>query len=487
MKLTKKTNLIITSCILVVAIVVGIITGIEFYDFSNYDTYFYTGNVDEIQKYSQYSPLLKGTVGDSNIYVMHGSENTVALIKAEDAQTYASVESLNNHDGAIVVAVSDSDQMTAASATVTKPVNGLADATQVINAVKSGSATVGILRYEDAKKAVEEDETLAIAQAEVEKVPSLLILGGTHANEPSGQITATLFLENADVQRGTLYITTETNRSAYTHSQPQEASPFYYELETASGSTRTFKFGSRATNTNQQWPNPDIYTHSPSGQQLSSSEVRNINRAYPGSVDGNYTERVAYAITQCVLQNDISMVIDLHEASPEYITINAIVYHQDAGYLAASAQLAMELYVETAADGTFINGVEIKTDASPTELHGLTHRELGDFTNAYVFLAESSNASQGKLRGKFTSDLIITGEDKFYEWADQLGLLYAAPVHINERVARHTITVTSIVNAFNNSGTTRLGENVGQLVINNVPSYVEIYDNGVGYYLHDVE
>ena len=93
MKLTKKTNLIITSCILVVAIVVGIVTGIEFYDFSNYDTYFYTGNVDEIQKYSQYSPLLKGTVGDSNIYVMHGSENTVALIKAEDAQTYASVES----------------------------------------------------------------------------------------------------------------------------------------------------------------------------------------------------------------------------------------------------------------------------------------------------------------------------------------------------------------------------------------------------------
>src|SRR5699024_9282682 len=98
------------------------------------------------------------------------------------------------------------------------------------------------------------------------------------------------------------------------------------------------------------------------------------------------------------------------------------------------------------------------TDASPTELHGLTHRELSDFTNAYVFLAESSNASQGKLRGKFTSDLIITGEDKFYEWADQLGLLYAAPVHINERVARHTITVTSIVDAFNNSGTTRLGE-----------------------------
>ena len=114
MKLTKKTNLIITSCILVVAIVVGIVTGIEFYDFSNYDTYFYTGNVDEIQKYSQYSPLLKGTVGDSNIYVMHGSENTVALIKAEDAQTYASVESLNNHDGAIVVAVSDSDQMLSA-------------------------------------------------------------------------------------------------------------------------------------------------------------------------------------------------------------------------------------------------------------------------------------------------------------------------------------------------------------------------------------
>lgn len=485
--MSKKVNIIVTSIVLVIAIAIGIVTGIEFYNFSNYDTYFYTGNVDEIQKYSKYSPLLEGTPGDSNIYIMYGSENTVALIKADQAETYATLEQLNSHASASVVAVTGSEQMTAATSTVTHSINGLADAQQVVNAVKSGSATVGILRYEDAAAAVKADETLAIAKAEVEKVPSLLVLGGTHANEPSGQLTATMLLENANVERGILYITTETNRSAYTHSQPQEGSPFYYELETASGGTRTFKFGSRATNTNQQWPNPDVYTHSPSGQQLSSSEVRNINRAYPGSIDGNYTERVAYAITECVRQNDISMVIDLHEASPEYITINAIVYHQDAGYLAASAQLSMELYTATTQDGEFINGVEIKTDASPTELHGLTHRELGDFTDAYVFLAESSNASQGKLRGKFTPELIITGEDKFYDYAEELGLLYAAPVHINERVARHTITVMSIVDAFNKSGTTRLGEQVGSLVINNVPSYVNIYDNGVGYYLHDVE
>ena len=164
---------------------------------------------------------------------------------------------------------------------------------------------------------------------DITNCPSILIMGGTHPNEPSGQVTATLFLENALVERGILYVITELNRSAYSYSQPQEATTWYYHLKTASGKTRTFKYGSRATNTTDQWPTPDVYTHS-SGQQLSSSEVRNINRAYPGSENGTYTEQIAWAITNFVNTNDVTIVIDLHEASPEYLTINACVYHQDA-------------------------------------------------------------------------------------------------------------------------------------------------------------
>ena len=40
--------------------------------------------------------------------------------------------------------------------------------------------------------------------------------------------------------------------------------------------------------------------HASSGQKLSGSETRNLNRAYPGRPDGTFTEKVAYAITSLI-------------------------------------------------------------------------------------------------------------------------------------------------------------------------------------------
>lgn len=385
----NKRNLIITSAILAGASALGIVAGVQFKQFSDYETYFYVRDNVKIEKFSDYSPNLKNTAGDAEIYKIEGE--------------------------------------------------------------KPG--------------------------------PSVLILGGTHPNEPSGQLTATLFLENVEVEAGTVYVITETNKSAYTHSHPLEATAFYYDIKTKNGS-RTFKFGSRATNTNQQWPNPDVYT-TQSGQKLSSNDTRNLNRSYPGKKNGTYTEQVAYAVTELIRQNDIAVTIDLHEASPEYITINAIVYHQDAAAIASSAKMNVEF-----------NDVQISAEESPLNLHGLTHRELGDYTDTLAFLCETSNAAQGKIRGAFTEDLITTGEDKFYDKADQLGIIYAAPVSITERVARHTLTIVEILNAYNEEyfygeygslGTFLDGKrlNEGTFAISNIPDYYEIMEKGVGYYLAD--
>lgn len=361
---SKKLNIIVTSIILVVAAIITIITGIEYRSFSKYEVYFFTGKTTEIQKLSDYSPNIKDTVGDSDIYVIKGPE---------------------------------------------------------------------------------------VVEGKESECPSILLLGGTHPNEPAGQIAAVTFLENLVVKGNTIvYIITEANRSAYTHSHPQEASPFYYTLETKSGKERTFKFGSRATNTNEQWPNPDIYTH-PSGQQLSTNEVRNLNRAYPGKIDGTYTEQVAYGITELIRKNDIKITIDFHEASPEYNNIDSIVFHQNASKLATDAQ--MELDFEE---------ISINTNESPVNFRGLTHRELGDHTNTLAFLCETSNASQGKIRGAFTEDLITYYKaDKFYEesWnitvaankgeESAIKLLYAKATNIDERVARHVATAISIMVAYN--------------------------------------
>lgn len=325
--------------------------------------------------------------------------------------------------------------------------------------------------------------------------PSILIMGGTHPNEPSGQLTATLLLENIEVTKGKVFIITEANRSAYSHSNPLEASSEYYTIKSQNGEDRVFKFGSRATNTNEQWPNPDIYVHATSGQKLSSTDTRNLNRAYPGSENGTYTERVAYAITECIKQNNITITIDLHEASPEYLTINAIicnsVYMADSGTTAAKkiatrAQLKME-----------DNDVSIKVEDSPANLHGLTHRELGTYTNSLVFLCETSNASQGKIRGAFTSDLITSGDDKFYnalvarDNSDNdptNNVIYAAPCDISIRVARHVYAIMEIINGYNKlyesiDGLPQDVKDLGKLEVSGIPTYDEIIENGIGNYL----
>src|SRR5512136_1130784 len=96
---------------------------------------------------------------------------------------------------------------------------------------------------------------------------TVLVLGGTHGNEPAGYLTAILIVENAVPVTGRLLVVPHANRSAVTHTDYQEASPRLLEFKGASG-RRAFRYGSRATNPADQWPDPDTYVHASSGQQL---------------------------------------------------------------------------------------------------------------------------------------------------------------------------------------------------------------------------
>ena len=296
---------------------------------------------------------------------------------------------------------------------------------------------------------------------------SMLVLGGTHPNEPSGLVGAVLLIENAVPEAGTLYVIPRTNNSAMTCTDPQEGAPMRYTIDTPGGE-RWFRFGSRATNPVHQWPDPEIYVHASSGQRLSGSETRNINRAYPGRTDGNLTEKIAYGVAQLIQQEGISIEVDLHEASPEYPTINAMVAHEDAMLLASQALINMQM-----------EGVSISLEPSPTNLHGLTHRELGDYTDTLALLMETSNPSQGRLRGKTNEELVVEGKDKYYVQAAKNGRLYVpydeAGHPLSMRVARQVTGVAQIATAY-----TELG--LGNLVLSGIPSYTQIVDN-MGAYL----
>jgi hypothetical protein len=265
---------------------------------------------------------------------------------------------------------------------------------------------------------------------------NLLILGGTHPNEPAGFITAFILVENIRVLRGKVVIVPRANSSGFSHNDPQEASPQHFALET-SGGPRLFRSGSRLTNPVHQWPDPVLYIN-PAGQKLSGNETRNLNRCYPGKEKGNLTEKIAHGIMELIREEEIHLGIDLHEAAPEYPVINAIVFNENSAELAALSQMELQL-----------EGYELRLEASPPNLRGLSHREWGEVAGVQAILLETTSASQGRLKGKTSASLITEGKDKNYTKAAKLGHLFVPypeeGIPLRTRVARHLASIKVFV------------------------------------------
>ncbi len=306
-----------------------------------------------------------------------------------------------------------------------------------------------------------------------------LILGGTHANEPAGHMAAVVMLEQFRPTKGTVYVIPDICKSGLSHNDPLEGTPQYIHFTTPEGNVRTFHFGSRASNPIDQWPDPDTYLHTSGDwqplhlpenaqttQTLSGSEVRNQNRCYPGIANGTLTEKVSYAVTNMINTLKIDMVIDLHESSPEYAVNNAIVAHANAMEIAGMAK-ALTLEEE--------KGIAIKVEPSPINLRGLTHRELGDYTDAFALLCEVGNPSQGRFRGYTDETLAITGKDPCYKVASEIHdgkLLYvdysSGDFPISLRVARHIATVAALIDEMGYEYPEK------EIIIDNVPDYDEM-------------
>ena len=512
----KKKNIIVTSIIGVVGLLLGVLTSVNFVKATNYEVkYGIREDLIEVEHISDYSPSIKGTEGDSAIYKNVGTKNSV-LVSKTNYKTLSELEELNL---CIDNERFEYEPFENGKSMLIDDVDGLdkVSTTDGTSAVKAGTYSGFICSYENAKTIVKNNSELVISDVEVELLPKILVLGGTHPYEASGYLTATMLLENIQTERGVFYIITEANKSGFNYDQEVEArtQTFQVPLKDMDGNVtgyRTFKMGARYAHTTCQWPNPDMYVH-PSGQTMANVEGKNLNRVYPGLVDGNFTERVAYGITQLVLQNNITLVVDLHEASPEYYPNNAVVYHNDTGKLwnEMKKNYLRPIDQETGEEG---RRIYMSNSESVTYTHGLSHRELGDYTNAYVILCESNDTHEGRLHGALTSDLVTYYEnnDKFYEYVKNNPSVqkyfkdWQDPVSIDERVARHTLSIESFIGAYNSLGMTQrteygdyvmLDESLrhsssennytGELIVNNIPCYTNIIQYSVGAYLLDVE
>ena len=313
-------------------------------------------------------------------------------------------------------------------------------------------------------------DTAVYIQDSGEPGATIFVMGGTHPNEPSGYYTAVLFLENAKVTQGRLIVMPFAMSSGFRHNSPQEASPSFIQIPIPGGGNRVFRYGSRDMLHTLMWPTPDIYIHKPSGQELAGNESKNLNRAYPGNPNGSPVEQIAFAIMELIRKENVDLAFDLHEASPEYPVIDAIVAHENSMELAAAA--AMELKGMD---------IEFRLEPSPPMLRGLSHREWGDSTKTMPILMETGNPSQGRLRGRTDEALVLTGKDKAYVKARDLGLLFipytTGDQPIALRVARHVTAIRVFME------TLEFYFDDKAFSIEGIPGYEDILKNGVGAYL----
>ena len=301
---------------------------------------------------------------------------------------------------------------------------------------------------------------------------SALILGGAHPEEPAGRLVSWVIIENALVTKGRVYVIPTANPSASTSTRPGGAYPPDYSIKTPWGKQK-FRMGDRWSNPLDQWPDPEVYIHYPSKQQLAYMDIRNQNRTWPGRPNGTMTEKTCYALTRLIIEEKIDLVIDLHEAELQYPVISTIVAHQKGQDIAALASMMISSE----------EGFNIGVEYSPEALRGLSHREIGDHTPAIPLLMETPEPFLDATRGKTDRNLLLTGKDEFVRKAGQHGLLFEKldengwPIDV--RVGRHLSSIIQILKVWTELNPGR------PILLENIPHYQEVIKQGTGFYLKD--
>jgi len=144
--------------------------------------------------------------------------------------------------------------------------------------------------------------------------PAVLVIGGTHGDEPAGYEAALRLVNrffSEKLKKGKLYIIPEANRISVQNYRRR--------------------------------------VHVPYGRKI---ERGNLNRCYPGSADGLPMEQLAYQIQSLVIDNNITMLIDLHEALNFHLDIEETAEQKGLGQTIiyypneASAWILMNLLSE---------------------------------------------------------------------------------------------------------------------------------------------
>ncbi len=369
--------------VLLAALVLGFLAGQEYYSLQQPDT-FYTQNpaLTKVSKLSEYNPNLKGTAGDTDIYVFDSG-------------------------------------------------------------VPGGTA---------------------------------LIYGGTHSNETAAVMNAITYIENVSITQGKLLVIPQANLSAFSATLPLRAQMGHMTFTLTDGSVRQVRMGSRLANPVHQWPDPNYRLNS-SGRVLEHGEVaeiRNLNRNHPGMETGYLTEMVAYGIRRLVEMENVDLLYDGHEASPEFLRVNYLIAHERAMALGNTAILNANL--DAMMEGN-MDGYPFAIDLSGPTSWGLSHRALGDNTETMATLFESLNPVMGFCHEKVTEALVKDGISPNYVHITNLGLLNSGEMTdagspIEQRAGYHMEMSRQLLNAMGELNPEKA------VTISGLPTFQDLTANG---------
>jgi len=340
--------------------------------------------------------------------------------------------------------------------------------------IVKGPGVTAVLRLSDFSprlKGTPGDTAIYVLQGR-EPGGKALLMGNTHSNEPEGMLSAVIYIENAVVEKGALYVIPFLNNSGSRNTRPGDGYPLYFDVATDWG-RRRFRFGNRDASPLDQWPDPDVYIHYPERQLLSYIDVRNTNRTWPGRADGPLMERVTFGAMELMRREKIDLAIDIHGAETMFPVTNCIVAPESSVKIATLASLTVKA----------MEGFESHVEPSPAGFRGLSHREIGDHGPSLPFLLEAPIPFLDQPTGPKTTQLLLDGKDPFLLSLSKKKKLFVPYDEggwpLEKRVGQHMSVTLEIFRQYTKKTAAR------PIVVRGVPRYADVVKAGVGRFLAD--
>ena len=114
-------------------------------------------------------------------------------------------------------------------------------------------------------------------------------------------------------------------------------------------------------------------------------------------------ELVTYAAMELIRKNQVGLAVDLHGAETMFPVTNCIVAPEKAAKIATMVSMTVKA----------VEGFDNHVEPSPQNFRGLSHREIGDYSDALPFLLEAPIPFLDQPTGPKTVKLMLDGKDPF--------------------------------------------------------------------------